>query len=125
MSAKHYRHRMTLPAALLALSTMTALPAWSAGPVRTAPGYITVMEAGWAADTVSIELTSPIVNPAGCPAAVYGYVTRTDDPGRALYHDILREAWLHHSKVELLISGEANDCPYTKPRIISVKVTSP
>lgn len=112
--------------ATLVISVLMAAthPAWSANPVRTTPGTIKVMEAGWAADTVSIETNAPVVNPAQCPTAYNGYVTRTDDPGRHLYHDILRAAWVAYAPVELLISGTPGDCPYGKPRIISVKVVA-
>ncbi|MCC5598337.1 hypothetical protein [Nostoc favosum] len=84
------------------------------------------MEAGWGADTLAVRTTaSVIVNPAGCPVLDAGYVTSTTDPGRTLYHDILRDALWRNWPVQLLISGQTGDCPFGKPRIISVLILKP
>ena len=123
MLAKHNQLKKSFAVVLLVASALIGLPAWAANdPARTAPGYINVMEAGWGADSVSIELTSPLINPAVCPIWQSGYVSDVNDPGRGLYHDILREAWVYGRRVELLISGVPGDCPSGKPRIISVRV---
>lgn len=88
-------------------------------------GRITSLEAGWGADTLSVKTVAPLINPAGCSIADAGYVTSTTDPGRRLYHDMLRDAFWRNFPVRLLISGNAGDCPFNKPRIISVTVIKP
>lgn len=110
--------------ALLALTTAAvAQSAWSADPVRTSPDRISILEAGWGEDTVSVQLLGrQIVNPAGCTHPEAGYVTSPSDRGRTLYQDILRDAFWHNYPVELLISGTPGDCPFSKPRIISVTI---
>jgi len=110
---------------VLFMLAAVAQPAWSADHIRTTPGTITALEAGWAEDTVSVQVHSHLVNPAGCAHPEAGYVTSTTDRGRKLYQDILRDAFWHHWPVELLISGTPGDCPFGKPRLISVLVRRP
>lgn len=117
--------------ALLGVSIIPVLlsasfPAAAVNEQRTLRSTISELEAGWAADTYSVKLsTAPLINPAGCPVWNAGYVTSTTDPGRKLYQDLLRDAFYRNYSVELLISGTANDCPFGKPRIVSVLVRRP
>jgi hypothetical protein len=111
----------SIPPAFLMLAAV-AQPAWSADPIRTAPGRITVLEAGWAEDSLSVHVAAPLVNPAGCAHPEAGYVTTPTDRGRRLYQDILRDAFWNNYPVELLISATPGDCPFGKPRLISVKI---
>lgn len=122
MNAKFFRARKPLVFSLLAIAMGVTQPAWAADPVRTSSGRITALEAGWAADSVAVQITAPIINPAVCPVVTAGYVTSTTDPGRKLYHDILRDAFFRGYPVQLLISGKAGDCFAGKPRIISVLI---
>ncbi|MBD2448640.1 hypothetical protein H6G76_16055 [Nostoc sp. FACHB-152] len=116
------RARKPLVFSIMAIALGVTQSAWSADPARTSSGRITALEAGWAADTVSVQITAPLINPAACPVFNAGYVTSINDPGRKLYQDILKEAFWRGYPVELLISGTAGDCPFGKPRIISVLV---
>jgi hypothetical protein len=110
--------------------TITATVATAAGPAFTTRSAIVVLDSGWGADTVSIKLLTDSVaniytNPAGCAAPQAGYVTSTNDPGRKLYQDQLQEAFWRNYPVRLLISGTPGDCPFGKPRIISVSMCRP
>lgn len=108
-----------LAIAMAAAQPVLAAHAW------TGPGTITVLEAGWAADTYSVQTTAPVINPAACTVFTTGYVTSPTDTGRKLYQDILRDAFWRNYKVQLLISGNAGDCPFGKPRIIAVHIQRP
>lgn len=107
----------------LALALVVTPPAWA--HERTALGRITDLEAGWVVETVSVETTAPVINPADCPVSGQGYVTSLSDPGRKLFHDVLREAFWRGFPVQLLISSFDGDCPFGKPRIISVLIQKP
>jgi hypothetical protein len=113
-----------IPSAFLTLAAVSQ-PAWSADPIRTHEGRITALEAGWGADSYSVHVAAPLVNPAGCAYPEAGYVTSPTDPGRRLYQDILRDAFWHNYPVELLISATLGDCPFGKPRLISVLIRRP
>jgi hypothetical protein len=95
----------------------------SAAPQWTKFSQLYTVDSGWAADTYSVRLatdssTGIYTNPAGCAFPQAGYVTLPTDPGRKLYQDQLREAFLRGYSVRLLIND--TDCPFNKPRIISV-----
>jgi hypothetical protein len=123
MNATCFRAHKYLLLSIFALVMAVAYSAWGADVARTGPGQITILEAGWADNTLSVKTTATVINPAACPVFEYGYVTLPSDPGSPLYHDILRDAFFHYYPVQLLISGTAGDCPYGKPRIISVLVS--
>lgn len=119
------RSSLSLKSSAFLALTMAAVAqsAWSADPVRIVPDRISLLEAGWAEDTVAVQLHGVhITNPAGCPHPEFGFVTSPSDRGRRLYQDMLRDAFWHNWPVELLISGTPNDCPFGKPRIISVTI---
>ncbi|MBK9663017.1 MAG: hypothetical protein KAZ14_02975 [Nitrosomonas sp.] len=113
----------------VALSLTIAQVATAAGEQWTDRSLIYVVESGWGADTYSVKLVTDssiggvYTNPAGCPSPQAGYVTSTTDAGRKLYQDQLREAFLRNLPVKLLISS--TDCPFNKPRIISVSLCRP
>lgn len=99
------------------VQSASAAPQWT----KFSPLY--TVDSGWGADTYSVRLvtdssTGVYTNPAGCPFPQAGYVTLPTDPGRRLYQDQLREAFLRGYSVRLLIND--TDCPFSKPRIISV-----
>jgi|GEM_PF-6200476 len=93
-----------------------------AGPVYTHRSTIFTLDSGWAADSYSVRLVTD-TNPAGCAAPQAGYVTSPSDPGRRLYQDQLREAFLSKLSVTLLISDTV--CTFGKPTIISVGYCRP
>jgi hypothetical protein len=106
----------------------TANMAFGANPQYTSLSTIVTLDSGWGADTVSIKLLNDSttgVYPAGCLSPQAGYVTSTTDPGRKLYQEQLQEAFWRNYKIRLLISGTAGDCPFGKPRIISVSMCRP
>jgi hypothetical protein len=110
------------------LSLTVAQAATAAGPQWTDRSFIYVVDSGWGTDAYSVKLvndtsTGTYTNPAGCPSPVAGYVTSPTDTGRKLYQDQLREAFLRNLPVKLLISN--TDCPFNKPRIISVSFCRP
>lgn len=80
-------------------------------------GYITRIEAGWAADSMAVVHSAPYVNQP-CSVVTDVYVTDTTDPGRSLYHSVALAAFLNSKQVRFLISG----CAFGKPRIISVVI---
>lgn len=112
-----------------AVMAMAAMPsAWSADPVFTNRTTLIALDSGWGADTYSVKLlqdssSGVFTNPAGCRFPQAGYVTDPKDPGRGLYAAQLLEAFFRNYPVRLLISG--TDCPFNKPRIISVSLCRP
>lgn len=103
-------------------SALIGQSALAADPTYTGLGTITMLEAGWSADTVSVTTSAPIINPAFCPITSGGYVTDPNDAGRHLFQSMLQEALWRNRAIRLLISGTVGDCPYGKPRIIAVNV---
>ena len=123
MNATCFRAHKYLLLSIFALVMVVAHSAWGADVARTEVGQITSLEAGWADNTLAVRTTATVINPAGCTTFHDGYVTLPSDPGSPLYHDILRDAFFNYYPVQLLISGAAGDCPYGKPRIISVLIS--
>ena len=110
--------------------TTTANIALGADHKFTNRSAIVALDSGWAADVINIRLlddslANVYANPAGCAFPEAGYVTSPTDPGRKLYQDQLQEAFWRNYKIRLLISGKPGDCPFGKPRIISVSMCRP
>lgn len=119
-----------LMTSLLLAASLSSTSVLAANPQFTSRSTIVALDSGWGADTVSIKLltdssTGVYANPAGCAHPEDGYVTSTTDPGRKLYEDQLQEAFWRNYPIRLLISGTAGDCPFGKPRIISVNMCRP
>ncbi|MBP6058167.1 MAG: hypothetical protein KA524_07110 [Nitrosomonas sp.] len=111
------------------LSLTIAQVVIAAGEQWTDRSLIYAVESGWGIDSYSVKLVNDsstggiYTNPAGCASPQAGYVTSPTDTGRKLYQDQLREAFLRNLPVKLLISP--TDCPFNKPRIISVSLCRP
>lgn len=112
------KHILVTIAAATAIIVLLPLPAAAQAKARTEWGTISLIEAGWAQDTMAVWHTTPMVNPSGCTVLNAGYATDPADPGHSLFHTILLSALLNHKEVSLLIS----DCAYDKPRIIAVQL---
>jgi hypothetical protein len=108
------------------LTALSAMNSAAAGPAFTERATILAIDSGWAADAVSVKLnTQNLINPAGCAVGNAGYVTKTNDPGRKLYQAQLQQAFFSNFPIRLLISDTPGDCPFSKPRIISVSLCRP
>lgn len=107
-------------AAVMAAACITAPIAQAGSNTYTTFGSVTSAEAGWAADAMSIVVTSPFINPAGCAVTNAGYATLPTDPGRNLYHTMVLSALLNGKRVQLLIHGTL--CAFNKPRVIAVRM---
>lgn len=102
------------------ISTQAVL---ASGEQWTKRSQIYTVTSGWEADTVAVQLVTDsssgiYTNPAGCAYPQAGYVADPQDPGRKLYQDQIREAFLYQQPVKFLISATA--CSYGKPRMIGV-----
>ena len=106
-----------VPAVVAAgLALASATPASAQAMARTEFGSVTMMEAGWAEDTMAVYHSAPMVNPSGCAVTNAGYATNPNDPGHSLFHTLILSAFLNRKEIAFLIS----DCVYGKPRILSV-----
>lgn len=99
-----------------------ALVLWSVGaaaaPAYSGWGLVRNLEAGWAADTMSVLHSAPQINPGACSVTTAGYATSPDDPGRALYQTLLLSALLNRREVNILADG----CVFEKPKVIGVSI---
>ncbi|MBK8815609.1 MAG: hypothetical protein IPN42_08950 [Methylococcaceae bacterium] len=83
----------------------------------TEVGHILSFETGWSADSISVALDVPFVNPAHC-TKTSSYAVSPDDPGARVHEAAIMGAFFGGKNVQLRIDG----CAYDKPKIIGVVV---
>jgi len=103
--------------AAIAISTLSAS---AIGQTTTATAHISQLVTGWGYDSFTVNLGTPIVNPANCPtndAAVVSY----DSQGYKTYYAAALTAFTTDSPVQLVISNTT--CEGPRPRIIGIQMT--
>lgn len=109
----------TLPMILISISSPSIAQS-SSTVVTTTPAQITKIFSEWGANEILVDVNTPFVNPASCPATD-AYETDSTDLNSTLNQSMLLSAYMMHSQVSLAIQGCSSN---NRPHIIGVSMPS-
>lgn len=86
---------------------------------KNIPTQITMIRAGWNADSFGIVTVAPTANPHGCPNPD-GYVTDSSQPGYHTYYAATLLAFAERATVIVVVSD--TECVGPFPKLIGIDI---
>lgn len=102
---------------ILSAVLLSAISTCAAAQTTTAPAHITQIVTGWNSEVFSVNIGTPLPNPAGCPATDIA-ASAEANPGYKTFYAAALTAFSNDTPVVLVVSNTT--CEGARPRLIGI-----